>query len=82
MKIQSKLPIVSIDEIDQPVWSISKKALYTCAETWELIRYNLPQVDWWNIIWFSMHFVSSAEVVLRGENIYFSNVGLVKGFGR
>jgi hypothetical protein len=54
VKIQSKLPIVSIDEIDQPVWSISKKGLYTCAETWESIRYKLPQVDWWNIIWFSM----------------------------
>jgi hypothetical protein len=29
-----------------------------------------------------MTYVFSAEVVLRGEDIYFSNVGLVKGFGR
>jgi hypothetical protein len=39
--IQSKFPIASIGEIDQPVWSISKRGLYTCAETWESIRYKL-----------------------------------------
>jgi hypothetical protein len=46
--------MVSIGENDQPTWSISTRGIYNCAETWEHIRYKLPQVTWWRLIWFSL----------------------------
>jgi hypothetical protein len=54
VKVQSQLPMVSIGENDQPTWSISTRGIYNCVETWEHIRYKLPQVTWWRLIWFSL----------------------------
>lgn len=37
VQIQSRLPEVQISEADLPIWN-SKNGIYSCAETWELLR--------------------------------------------
>jgi hypothetical protein len=50
VKIQSKLLLVS--DCDLPTWSISKKGVFNCADTWEVIRHRHQQIQWWKAIWF------------------------------
>jgi hypothetical protein len=50
--IQSRLPEVSIGGSDMPVWR-SKQGIYSCSETWEVLRDKFPTVSWCNTIWFS-----------------------------
>jgi hypothetical protein len=52
VKIQMKLPLVSIEEEDQPTWRISKTGVYTCADTWNAIRTKYPPVMWWKLVRF------------------------------
>lgn len=54
MQIQSQLSLVQFREIDQPVWSISKKGEYSIAETWESIRLKGTPVDWWRLVLFNL----------------------------
>lgn len=51
--IQRLLPEVAIGDADKPVWN-SKEGCYSCADTWESIRFKLPKVVWWKLIWFSL----------------------------
>jgi hypothetical protein len=50
--IHSHLPLVEIGERDQVVWSLSKKGIYSCADTWDYIWFKCQKVSWWRIIWF------------------------------
>jgi hypothetical protein len=52
VKIQSKLPLVSIDEEDQPIWSISKSGVFNCADSWNAIRTKYLPATWWKLVWF------------------------------
>jgi len=35
-----------------PIWK-TKKGVYNCSETWEVLREKLPTVSWWKTVWFS-----------------------------
>lgn len=52
VNIQSKLPMVRIGVVDQPIWVLSKKGTYTSSETWNAICSKLPKFNWRNLIWF------------------------------
>jgi hypothetical protein len=54
VSVQSKFSMVKLEDADQPVWIISKKGTYTYSETWNAIRVKMPQVNWWNSVWFPM----------------------------
>lgn len=52
VKIQSLLlEVRNIGELDQPIWNCSKKGQYSCSETWEAIRFKLPNLIWWKMIY-------------------------------
>lgn len=40
VKIQSRLSMVNIGDVDQPTWKFSKNGVYNCATTWEVIRHK------------------------------------------
>jgi len=40
LKIQSKLSLVSMGDVDLPTWGVSKKGVYNCANTWNVIRHK------------------------------------------
>jgi hypothetical protein len=52
VEIQSRLPEVSIGEVDQPVWG-TKSGVFSSAETWEELREKKPEVEWHGVVWFS-----------------------------
>jgi hypothetical protein len=54
VKIQSKLSLVDIGEIDQAIWSISKSGVYNCTDTWRTIWQKQPSAVWWKLVWFPL----------------------------
>jgi hypothetical protein len=46
--------MVMLGDAGQPICVISKKGTYTCLETSNAVRVKMPQVDWWNLVWFPM----------------------------
>jgi hypothetical protein len=52
VKIQRRLSMVNIGDVDQPTWKFSKNGVYNCAATWEVTRHKQQQVRWWRLIWF------------------------------
>jgi hypothetical protein len=52
VKIQSKLPLVNIGEMDQAIWGISKSGVYNCADTWRTIWHKQSPAIWWKLVWF------------------------------
>jgi hypothetical protein len=53
VKLQSRLPKVDIGSEDLPIWNF-RNGVYSCSETWELLREKQPVVDWWKVVWFSL----------------------------
>jgi hypothetical protein len=53
VELQSRLPEVDIGIEDLPIWN-SRNGVYSCSETWELLREKQPVVDWWKVVWFSL----------------------------
>jgi hypothetical protein len=49
--IQSRLSGIDLGDVDMPVWK-SKSGVYSCAETWNLVRVHYPKVSWWHVVWF------------------------------
>jgi hypothetical protein len=54
VKIQSKLDLVERSDNDKPIWVISKKGIYSIADTWDPIRSKQVEVYWWRLVWFPL----------------------------
>jgi len=53
VNIQSQLPGIAIGTEDVPVWK-SRRGIYSCSETWNSLRTKVPEVPWWQIVWFPL----------------------------
>lgn len=59
------------------IWSLSKKGLYSCAETWDYIRFKCQKASWWRTIWFPLAipkhafilWLAARDRLLTGENL-------------
>lgn len=47
--IQAKLPNIKVGEVDVAVWK-SKSGVYSCRETWHLLRPKFHMVPWWKAV--------------------------------
>jgi hypothetical protein len=56
--LQSKQALVQVGVADIPEWVISKKGIYYCAETWEVIRTKHAEVKWWRPVWYPLAAIS------------------------
>jgi hypothetical protein len=45
---------MKISPADKPNWVISKKVVYTSAETWNAIHTKHAEVNWWRLVWFPL----------------------------
>jgi len=53
VEIQCRLPEISIGNEDTPIWK-SNNSKFSYSETWNQLRVMLPEVDWFNIVWFPL----------------------------
>jgi hypothetical protein len=59
------------------IWSLSKKGLYSCAATWDYIRFKCQEVSWWRTLWFPLAipkhafilWLAARDRLLTGENL-------------
>jgi hypothetical protein len=47
------LPDIEFGDVDLhvPIWK-SKSGVYSCADTWNLLRDHSPKVSWLHVVWF------------------------------
>jgi hypothetical protein len=62
INIQIKLSLVPLSEKDIPQWSASKNGMYSCSNTWDVIRVKHQLVDWWPLVWFQFFIPKQAFV--------------------
>jgi hypothetical protein len=53
VQIQNRLPEIQLGGADLPIWN-SKKGVYSCVDTWEILRAKKPVVSWFKAVWFLM----------------------------
>jgi len=51
--VQSRLPEIHIGREDLLVWR-SSTGKYSCAQTWDHLRQRLPEVQWYQFVWFPL----------------------------
>jgi hypothetical protein len=64
---------------DEPIWEISKKGLYSAAETGESLRTKGEEAKWWSIVWFSraiprhnfILWLACRNALFTGERLFF-----------
>jgi hypothetical protein len=83
VKIQNAWPMVDIGGVDFSTWNFSKKGVYNCAASWELIRHKQQIVEWWSLVWFSMAIPRQAFILwLAARDSLSTGIRLLSwGFG-
>ena len=55
VSVQSKLFSINLREEDKALWSVSSSGRFSCAATWNELRTKGNEVNWWNLIWYSLN---------------------------
>ena len=55
VSFQSKLFSINLREEDKALWSASSFGRFSCAATGNKLRTKGNEVNWWNLIWFSLN---------------------------
>jgi hypothetical protein len=54
VKIQARLPEISLGLSDKPIWTASEKGIYVSFNTWDSLREKREQIDWCKLVWFPL----------------------------
>ena len=77
--IQSRLHEIPLGECDKVIWSASKNGSFVSSATWDVLRNQLPAVDWWQLVWFPYAIPKQAFVLwLVMRNSLFTGDQLAK----
>jgi hypothetical protein len=52
--IQARSFEVGLGSCDKPIWDASRKKVYVCLETWEVLREKKQEVLWSKLVWFPL----------------------------
>ena len=63
VEIQARLSEISLDSMDKPIWTTSKKGYYVSSDTWEVLRVKKEQVEWWKLVWFPLAIPKQAFIL-------------------
>ena len=51
-KFLERVSIVHIGDSDRAIWLLDGSSKFTCAYTWQHLRVEKGEVQWWKLVWF------------------------------